>query len=119
MNRDQLCTFINQPGKEDTTLGLYEDIQDFAAVVQGNLERTETLGASHDALPQLAAAREPDGQVRGFMSDSRWDDERFHRIPAFLRDESGATTIEFAVMFIGMVALGYVVVEFLTRGVGL
>lgn len=55
MTHEQLACYLT--GKEDTTVGLYEDIQDFDTIIRSNLERTETLGSPRDRLVQLAAAR--------------------------------------------------------------
>jgi hypothetical protein len=54
MTHEQIACFLS--GKEDTTIGLYEDIHDFNTGLRHNLERTETIGAPRDRLVALAAA---------------------------------------------------------------
>lgn len=65
MTNEQIVCYLSN--KEDATVGLYEDIQDFDAVCRSNLERTETIGAPRDRLVQLLAARDPRSDFRGYL----------------------------------------------------
>lgn len=81
MTHEQLSCYLS--GKEDTTVGLYEDIQDFDTTIRNNLERVETLGAPRDRLVALAAARS----------------DHYYGFGRFMRDEKGGAAVEYALIF--------------------